>query len=372
MFLSAMTKAFGTTFDLSAGEGFQKTAFYLENMIGPTGLPFNYTDCGTGASMNPAMFWFANKMNDPSVLWSEKYLLTHKNLPDDRMLPAVLIWSAGLPLSKITAPAKNIWVGLGKNSVALMRTSWSDPNAIYVGFKTGSPSVNHAHMDIGSFVMDANGERWAMDLGMQDYNSLESAGVDLWNMSQTSERWNVFRYNNMAHNTLTVNNKYQKVSGKASVTSYSEQPEMLNAETDLSSLYGGQLGSSQRGIAIVDGKYVTVRDEIKTLSAETIIRWNMVTSASVTITASNCAELVKNGKKLVLKVLEPANVTMKTWSTVPPNSYDAANPGTIMVGFEATVPANSSAVLSVILLPEGAAENKVISGKTLSEWPKQK
>jgi hypothetical protein len=370
MFLSTMKKAFGSTYDLSTGDGFFKTASYLENMIGPAGLPFNYTDCGTSASMNPAMFWFANNLNDPSILWSEKYLLAHKSLPNDRFLPAVLIWGAGMPLSKITAPIKNIWVGQGKNPVALIRTSWSDPNAIFIGLKTGSPSVNHAHMDVGSFVMDANGERWAMDFGMQDYNSLESAGVDLWNMSQTSQRWSVFRYNNMSHNTLTVNNQYQKVSGKASVISYSGEPGMMNAETDLSSVYSGQLSCSMRGVAIVDGKYAAVRDEIRTLSAETVIRWNLVTSASVTITGSNSAELVKNGKKLVMKVLEPAKVTMKTWSTDPPNTYDAANPGTIMTGFEATIPANSSAVLSVILLPDGAAENKVISGKTLSEWPK--
>ena len=372
MFLSAMKKAFGSTYDLSTGDGFLKTAAYLENMIGPAGAPFNYTDCGTGASMNPAMLWFANNLHDPSVLWSEKYLIVHKSLPNDRLLPAALIWCAGMPLTAVTVPAKNIWVGQGKNPIALMRTSWSDPNAIYVGLKTGSPSVNHAHMDVGSFVMDANGERWAMDFGMQDYNSLESAGVDLWNMSQTSERWGVFRYNNMAHNTLTINNQYQKVSGKASVISYSGETGMMNAETDLSSVYSGQLSSSLRGVAIVDGKYVTVRDEISTLSAETVVRWNLVTSASVTITGSNTAELVKNGKKLVMTVLEPATVTMKTWSTVPPNTYDAANPGMIMVGFEAIIPANSTAVLSVILLPDGAAENKAISGKKLSEWPKQK
>lgn len=371
MFISAMTKAFGSKYDLSGGNGFMKTPGYLENMIGPSGLPFNYTDCGTGAAMDPAMFWFANSLNDPSVLWSEKYLLTHKSLPNDRLLPAVLIWGAGLPLNKITEPAKNIWVGQGKNPVALMRTSWSDPNAIFVGLKTGSPSVNHAHMDVGSFVMDANGERWAMDFGMQDYNSLESAGVDLWNMSQTSERWSVFRYNNMAHNTLTVNNQYQKVSGKASVISYSGQASMMNAETDLSALYSGLLSSSIRGVAIVDGKYVAVRDELRNLSAETVVRWNLVTSATVTITGSNSAELVKNGKKLVLKVLEPATVTMKTWNTDPPHSYDAANPGTIMVGFEATIPAGSSTVLNVILLPDGAIENKIISAESLSEWPKQ-
>ena len=63
-------------------------------------------------------------------------------------------------------------------------------------------------MDAGSFVFDALGVRWVQDLGMQEYYSLEKENVDLWNMSQNGQRWNVFRYNNLAHNTLTVNGKY--------------------------------------------------------------------------------------------------------------------------------------------------------------------
>lgn len=59
-------------------------------------------------------------------------------------------------------------------------------------------------MDAGSFVYEKNGVRWAMDLGMQNYFSLESKGVDLWNQSQEGQRWDVFRLNNMAHNTLTI------------------------------------------------------------------------------------------------------------------------------------------------------------------------
>jgi hypothetical protein len=370
LFLSAMEKAFGNNYVLSVQPGFLKTPGYLENMIGPKGIPFNYSDCGTGASMNPAMFWFGNRLDDPSVLWSERYLILNKNIPNDRILPAVLIWSNGFPFGSITAPSKNIWVGQGDNPVALMRSSWSDPAAVFVGLKAGSPSVNHGHMDVGSFVFDANGERWAMDFGSQDYNSLESAGVDLWNMSQSSERWQVFRYNNMAHNTLTINNQLQKAGGKTSIDSYSDQPSMLNAISDLSPVYNGLLNKSIRGIALIDNQYVMIRDEVKTLSAETLIRWNMATSATVTITGSNTVELIKNGKKLILKVIEPASITMKTWSTDPPNTYDAANPGIIMVGFETTIAANSNVTLSVLLLPDGAAENTVISAKKLSEWPK--
>jgi hypothetical protein len=370
MFLSAMEKVFGKEYGLTINPGFFKTAGYLENMTGPTGNAFNYSDSGPGGSMHSAMFWFADRLNDASLLWSERYHMVNRKPPNDRLLPSVLIWSAGLAVDKITLPEKRIWVGQGKNPVALMRSSWTDPYAIYVGLKAGSPSVNHGHMDIGSFIMEADGERWAMDFGAQDYNSLETAGVNLWGMAQNSQRWEVFRYNNFVHNTLTVNNQLQVASGYAPIISYSELPSMINAVTDISSVYDGYLKKGVRGIGIVDNQYVTVRDEVETLASETVIRWNLLTPATVTITGNNTAVLSRNGKTLTIKVIEPAGISLRTWSTEPTHSYDAPNPGTIMVGFEAIVPANTKAALTVLLLPEGAKEDTGVTSKTLENWPK--
>jgi hypothetical protein len=89
-----------------------------------------------------------------------------------------MLWGIGVPIHEITAPKETMWVSQGKNPVALMRTSWTDPSAIYLAAKGGSVSVNHAHMDIGSFIMEADGEKWAMDFGMQQYESLESKGFN--------------------------------------------------------------------------------------------------------------------------------------------------------------------------------------------------
>lgn len=369
MFLSALEKAFGKNHGPELNPGFFKTASYLENMTGPTDNSFNYSDAGSGGGMNPAMFWFAGKLNDPSLLWSERYYLENKKPPNDRLLPAVMIWGAGSTMDIITPPLKMLWVGQGKNPVALMRTSWTDKDAIFVGLKAGSPSVNHGHMDAGSFIIEANAVRWAMDFGMQDYNSLETAGVDLWNMKQNSQRWEVYRYNNFVHNTLTVNNHLQAVEGYSSITGYSDNPEMINAKTDISALYKDDLKKAERGISIVDKKYVMIRDEIETLNKEATVRWNLLTSANVTVIGKNSAEFTKNGKKLVLKVKSPAGAEIKTWNTNPPHSYDAPNPGTTLVGFEIAVPANSKAELVVLMLPEGVDENKDVTGLNLSSWP---
>lgn len=395
MLISALEKLYGRDFGLCSQPGFLKTAGYLANMTGPTGNAFNYFDSGARGGLQPAMFWFAAKTENPSLLWTEQnYLLNPAELNrqrQNRLLPATLIWGQGLNLSgvpgpafrpnRIAAPTATVWTGGGRNPVALMRTSWSDPAAIFVGLKGGSPGLSHGHMDVGSFVMEADGVRWAMDFGMQDYNSLESNGIDLWNMKQDSPRWQVFRYTNFVHNTLTVNNGLQRVAGEAALTGSSANAGFRNAITNLTDLYSPALTGASRGVAIVNSQYVAVRDELATGPVETTVRWTMLTPATVRMLGDNRAELTKDGKKLILQVQEPATVTLKTWPTDPPHNYDAPNPGTTLVGFEMTVPANTKVNLTVLLLPEKAASSGVIqpephrqtggtSIKPLAQWPR--
>lgn len=372
MFLSAYEKAFGKKFEGAGVEELLKTPYYMVNMTGPSGKCFNYSDNGSGAGVHPAMFWLSGRINDFSVLYEEKKFLGKVKSASDRLLPAILIWTSGINTSLITAPVKLMWTGNGKNPVALMRTSWSEPYAIYMGLKAGSPKVNHGHMDVGSFVMESDGERWAIDFGPQNYNSLEQKGVDLWNMSQTSQRWEVFRYNNFVHNTLTVNGQLQRVDGKATFISSSDAENFMNAVMDMSSVYSKELKSALRGAGIADKKYVIVRDEIEPITDNSVVKWTMLTSASVNITGPSAAELTMNGKKLIIKVNEPSQVTMKTWSTDPPHDYDAPNPGTILVGFEATIPAGGKTAIEVFLIP-GSVNPETVTGKgELKNWPDDK
>lgn len=373
MLISAIEKAFGSDFGLSSAPGFMKTAAFMENMTGPTGTPFNYSDSGGGSELQPAMFWFANKLKDPSLLLEERRQLLSNPAAKhirNRLIPAVMIWSAGLKLDKINVPTSNVWAGGGTNPVAMMRSSWSDPNAIYVGVKTGSPSINHGHMDVGSFIMDADGVRWAMDLGMEEYNNLETRGLNIWGRTQDAERWTVFRYTNFVHNTLTINGQLQQVKGFSSITSSSASPQFMNVTTDLTPVYNGQVAKANRGVAILNKSYVLVRDELETLPNETTVRWTMATPAAVTILGNNRVELTKNGKKLTLQVQEPAKVIMKTWPTTPSRDFENPNTGTTLVGFEVVIPAGSKAAMTVLLIPEKSGNGKPAPAVPLLEWPK--
>lgn len=374
LFLDAYNKFHPSGFDLSFAPGFLKTAAFMLHMIGPSGYSFNYSDAGTSGTIQPGLYWFASQLNDASLLFYEKHYLANNTgtaYKNERLLPAVLCWIKGKTLNSVTTPTATTWHGNGPNPVAMMRSSWTDPNAIYTTLKCGSPAVNHGHMDIGSFVMDADGERWAMDFGMQNYNSLETAGVDLWNMKQNSQRWTVFRYNSLAHNTLSINGQYQQVQGSAPLSSFSSNPGFTNAVTNMSSVYTGQLAKANRGIAMIKNNYVLVRDEIQALSSGTAsVRWTMATPATVSILDDSTVSLSKGSKKLLLKFVSNLPFTIKTWPTTGSQPYDAPNPGTTLLGFETLLAPGASSFFNVFLIPErnlGKVNSQV---PPLNTWPK--
>jgi hypothetical protein len=279
-----------------------------------------------------------------------------------------MIWGKDIPLDQVKEPTSKFWVGQGTNPVCLMRTSWSDPNGIYLGFKAGSASVNHGHMDIGSFIMESDGVRWASDFGKQDYESLESKGIEVFGRTQDAQRWSIFRLTNQAHNTLTVDNQLQLVKGYAKIDWFSDQPQFSFAVSDLTSVYENQLSRAKRGVGIVDSKYVVIRDELTAENKPTTVRWTMLTGANVEITGKNSLTLTKDGKKLFIKVVSSAEITMKTWTTQSTTNYDAPNPGTTLLGFELTLNAKQKADIQVLLIPGSLKTDKFEFNKSLNEW----
>ena len=95
----------------------------------------------------------------------------------------------------------------------------------------------------------------------------------------------------------------------------------------------------------------------------------MLTSASASVTGPSTAELTKGDKKLVIKVTQPASVTMKTWTTEPPHDYDAPNPGTILVGFETVIPEGTTTAIEVLLIPGNVNVSDAAGKGELKMWP---
>lgn len=353
LLLEGLESALGTDFGLSEKKGFARSAEYYLHMSGPSGLHFNYPDCGSRGTLNPTVFWFARRYNTPSLLWSQEKLLKEamgdapSRLTKNRLVPLVLIWASG----RSEMPKDLSWMGRGANPVAAFRSSWTDPEASYLAIKGGSPSTNHAHMDIGSFVMESQGIRWAIDLGPESYHKIESLGMRLWGRSQDAERWTIFRYSNYSHNTLVVNGQLQRVDGMANIIRYSDAKPFQHAVIDMTSVYGGLLAKAIRGAALLPEGQVLIQDEWEAGEEPAAVRWAMATEAQVDIQSERRALLTQGGKTLIFELLGEPNVRLETFSTQAPASYDEPNPGTRMVGFTLRLEPKAAARCAILMTP---------------------
>lgn len=355
--LEMLNTAFGADNGLSKYPGFLKTANFLMFMGGsPADIAYNHSDGGSNLSGNPYMFWLAKKNNDFSLLYKEKKILAKgtylRSSLEDRTLPLALIFGRNIDFRKIPVPKQNIYIGGGETPIAVIRTNWDDDaKALYLGMKGGKASSSHAHMDAGSFTFDAMGIRWAMDMGSQNYNSLEERGIDLWNMKQKSTRWSIYRLNNFSHNVITVNDQLFNVDGKADILEEYRDENKLGLKFEMAQIYAGQVKTATRSVTLINQAYAEIADDILANEKDTKLTWRMVTPAKAEIIDNKTIKLTKNNKTVLLQVENP-NVTLKIWDNESKNSFEVRNTGTLRVGFETVLPANQSIQLKVKLIPQ--------------------
>jgi hypothetical protein len=348
--MAALESALGTDYKLSEDKGFMHSPYYMLMMLAPSGLCYNFGDSGSKPPFQPAMFWFSAKLNDASILFHEQKTLSKMAKGDNGgMLPNVLIFSKDAKFETTKVPNINFYSSQGAKPIFIYRSGWNDKNDAYLGVVGGRANASHGHMDAGSFVYEKNGVRWALELGLQSYITLESKGVDLWNNKQEGQRWDIFRLGNTGHSTLTINGEKHLVAGEVKMINTFQTTDNKGAELDLSPIFSNSVQQVIRKVYL-DGKNdLHVNDKIKTNEKSANIAWQMVAPKEAKILGDNQIELTKDGQKMILTVESPASVTMKIWSNEPLNTYDQDNPGTLRVGFETTILPNSEAELAIKL-----------------------
>ena len=338
--LEALRTSLGTSGDLlKQHPAFLTSGHFSRHAVGPSNVIYSYSDCSRDEEVdpNPALYWFARETKEPGLLDHEWSILPsfidREHNPDsrkERFLPFLLLWGPDTPPTNRAADRS--WVGHGKMPVAFHRSSWDDSTAVYVAAKAGIPSSNHAHMDIGSFILDAHGLRWAEDLGKEPYSNMEKHGLKIWDRSQNSDRWKVYRHSNLSHNTLVVNGQLQKVNAHADIIKSQTTGETRFSIIDMSDTYSPFLTTARRGIRLEPDNTVVIQDHIVTREAAEI-RWGMVTFADVEILHPKLARLRQKGQNMYLLLNGPDSLEWETYSTKPHFEFCRSNKGTIMVGF---------------------------------------
>jgi len=180
----------------------------------------------------------------------------------------------------------------------------------------------------------------------------------------------VYRLNNRSHNTLVVNDRLQRVEGKAEIVAASDTGDRPHTVIDMSDVYKGQLAEARRGVALLKGQGVVVQDELQAGREQADVRWAMVTRAEVALNGSE-ATLRQDGKTLKVSVLEPAGATLQLLPAKGTQTYDAPNPNARMIAFSTAVDPHKPARLVVWLRPAETAEGDSPSPPTvipLAKW----
>ena len=328
-------------------DGFKKTADYYIHSIGPTGKSFNYCDANSAVDLDVTEFYFASLLKDSGKLWWE-YHFASKDFASHRLLPAALVFLKDFSISEPSQPSSLTFCGNGDTPVYYARTSW-DENAAWFGIKGGKAHQGHAHMDQGSFVYDSQGIRWARDLGNVNYSKAES-GVNLWVFTQTSTRWNILAYQNLYHNTLTLNGAFQDVEGKAVIKSEIKESGCSGAILDLTPSYFDVSKVIREARLRSDGT-LEITDRVIPDKAMSFM-WTMVLEKNVNCVVESGSSIVlsQNGKNVRVQISSEGDTpgaTASTWLCKATSSYESTSAQ--CVGFLSELPAGKEAVYKVTI-----------------------
>ena len=291
--MSALQTALGTMKNLETTEGLSKTGFAPMLTTGPTNYIFNFADSGENSkgTTSAAMFFMANTYSNTDI---SNYLHNYMSATSALAKPFHVVWYRS-PNNFVPAVPLDHMLKGEINDLVIMRSSWTDKFATWVGVKSGTNSSPHSHLDLGSFELDAGGVRWAKDLGSDDYN-LDG----YWTMGVGGKRWSYYRLGSLSHNVPILGNKNQYELAKASFSSTALNVSEPNAILDLSQAYRDYSSKSTRKISLVNNRKDVVIEDDFVIKSATEVAWGMTTDQSI--------EILPSGKA----ILRNATITTKT------------------------------------------------------------
>lgn len=295
--LCALETALGATFDLDRFPGMMETGLFPDYTTGPTGLYLNFADSGEKSRRGgmPCMFWLANHYGNPAIS-----NLEHAVLASERATPQHVMWYVAPTTAAPVLALDRLFDG--PVPVAVFRSAWGDPKTLFLGVKAGYNQVNHGHLDLGGFELDALGVRWARDLGSDDYNL-----PAYFDKKVGGRRWNYYRLRSISHSVPLIDGKDQTQDGTSKVVDF-RAGEKPGITLDLSGAYIGRASRVSRTLQLVqDRKAMECEDRFE-FDAELPVTWAMTTDATIELQGAR-ALLTLEGQRLVAEILEPANAT---------------------------------------------------------------
>ena len=307
-FMSTSNCFIGTDFGLSEIDGFLQLGTFPLYITGATTV-FNYGDNKKVSVGAPSLYWFSKQTGDPATAYYQASATVENELNNgkgryelSRECAVGALWYDADLLKGLDFDNLPLSVCLKSDSsqeVVAMRSSFFDKNATYAAIKGGYNYTNHGDLDIGTFVFDSMGERWAEDLGPADYGS---SGYFVGIVG--GGRWKVYAKRAEGQNTLVFNPNLafedQYPYARATFSSFTEdKANGGKAVLDTSDAYrfSGVIKSSREFELYNSRSCLRIKDTF-TCRQYSEVYWFMHTKADISITDAHHAVLTINGKKM--------------------------------------------------------------------------
>ena len=307
--LSSLETALGTDFGLSRVGAFGQSGYYQIYLCGAGRVAFDFADCGRARLSEPQHFWLARKYDTPAFSW---FRLSALENGGGRGGVLDLLWfdDRGRGLDFTALPLDRYFRGA---ECASLRTSW-EPDAIMVGIQAGD-SMNlggHRHLDLGSFVLDALGERWIIDSGVEHETYMGHR--------HKNPRYAYYRVRAEGHNVPVLNPAQgpdQNPKAVAKIVKFESTPQQAVVVVDLAQAYQPHADRLLRTFTLEDRKRLVVTDELRAREPSELW-WFLHTEARVDLAdGGRSATLSLHGKSLRIQLREPADAALEVMECRP-------------------------------------------------------
>ncbi len=343
--LSSLNTAIGHEFGLGDLPGVRDTGLFRMHVEGSASagddsmaaLLFNFSDSPDIHSGSWCMRWLSLRYKRPQYNWVA--------LRDAQKSAMDLLWfSPDEPPNGHGIPRNALFGGVA--NVAMLRGNWSTDSdefrpwegqgdGIFLGIRAGSNSEqnHHGHLDLGGFVLDAEGVRWAVDLPPAD-GDLPPGCVPDYDLPgyfdvTLDRRFRYYRTGTIGHNTLVIDGWNQPLEIQTEIVAFAATPDLAVAVVDLTGAYPDCL-RVRRGFALVNRRDVLIVDEI-TPKYEIAVTWQMHTKASAVLTGAaarlSLADASGTAKTLYARILEPAAIAFALLPAQVTQPREAPNTG---------------------------------------------
>ena len=348
-------------------EGMPRTGYYPPYMTGPVGQ-FNYHDAGEGFEKTEAHFWMAKRLNDPDLGGYRMTQILQGN--SDTSIYDMLWYDPEYCNMDVDLPRDALFDA--RVTTATFRNNWTDRGALFGGIHGAYNNVNHGHIDVGTFVIDALGVRWASDLGSDSYA-----------LPGYMSNPNIYRRRAEGHNTVVVDLPGRKDGDRY----YDQEPGATGVvESYVSKDKGGfvimdisqtnkKMESAKRGMFMLPGReQILVQDEIH-LKSPGDVYWFMHTRTDVKLSADGRSAVLTFGGKTMQVNLVSEDPTLKfgvmaaqPWNNFPIVDGQNQNKGIQKLYIHGEEKTDFHVAVVFTPLPDPSIEAEVPAWQPMSEW----